>query len=143
MLAVRGDVDGMGEQLCLVACDSGETSNPDFVRAIQVMVLGDGGMSSDHELRFAIRLMREMGGRTRGEACDPIAPANGGVIAQIDGVQVNGHREVVDARVRAKAQMFGIDPRESNPRRGGKFVTEQALQKEAAQRPRKQKQDGF
>lgn len=140
ILPAGDDVDGMSEQFRVMAGDGGESAHADFVRAIEIVSLGDGGVFPHDELRTAARLMGEMAGGIPGMARDPIAAAHDGMVAELDRIQVDGHGEMIDPRFPAHAEMLGIDPRQTNARRGIQGIAEPALQQQALEAPR-QNQD--
>lgn len=77
VLAVVLEVDGMAEQLGMVASDGGEGADGDAVGAVNVMVLGDGGVFAKQQCGAAAGLMGEVGRiSARCKTRDPVAAAD-------------------------------------------------------------------
>lgn len=136
VLAVVLQVDGMAEQLGVVAGDNGEWADADAVGAVDVVMLGDGGMGTQNQLSTSLGLVGEVGGAgADGKAGDPIAPANGGVLAHIDGFEVQGHGESIDAGASCHAQAAGIDPGQADAGGWIKLEAIEALQQAPLELP--------
>lgn len=109
------DVDGVGEQLRLVSGDGDEIANGDGVCAVDVVVFGDGGFSSNDELAAAALVVSEvLGVGTCGEACYPVASCDGAVLAHGHGVEVDGDVEVAYSSARGHAEELWEDVAEAD-----------------------------
>ena len=111
VLAVVLQINGMAEQLGVVAGDGAEGPDGDAVGAVDVVILGDGGMGAKNELCPTIGLVGKVGGSgAGGKAGDPVSSANGGPFAQLKGIKVHGHGEGIDSGARGHGKVAGIDP---------------------------------
>lgn len=93
MLAVVLQINRVAEQLRGIARNGGEWANADTIGAVDMVVFNDSGIGTEQKLRAALGLVGEVARMgTGGEAGDPVAAADAGLLAQLDGIQIHGHR---------------------------------------------------
>ena len=137
VLAVLLKINGVTEQLRAVAGDSTEGTYGDTIGGVDVVVLGDRGVGAEAELCSAVRLMSEVGGRSAGgEAGDPIATADGGMLANFKSIQIYSHGKRSNARAGRHAQVLGKDPGKPDAGSGSQLKTKQSLKQGTFQGPR-------
>ena len=84
VLAVVLQINGMAEQLGVIAGDGGEGTDGNSVGAVNVVVLGDGGMITQQEFAATVGLVGEVERiGAAGETRDPVAPADGSHFAKL------------------------------------------------------------
>lgn len=118
VLAVVMQVDGVAEDLRAIAGQGGEGPDGDAVRAVDVVVLGNGGLRTEEELGTPIGLVGKVWGfRACGKSRDPIPSADGRPLLQHEEVQVHSHGEVINAGAGRHGEVAGVDPCQPDARR--------------------------
>lgn len=130
------DVDGVGEQLRLVASDGDEIANGDGVCAVDMVVFCDGGLSSHDELATAVLVVGKVfGGGACGESCYPVATSDGAVLSHGHGVEVDGDVEVAYSCARGHAEEMWEDVAKADAGEGVEVVAIEMVEDPSFEEP--------
>ena len=136
VLAVVLQINGMAEQLGVVAGDGAEGPDGDAVGAVDVVVFGDGGMFTKQELCAALGLMGEVRGVCAcGKTGDPVGTADRGMGPHLESIEIHRHGACGNASAGSHLQPAGVDPGKADAGGGGQLIAEAALQQGTFQRP--------
>lgn len=136
VLAVLLQVDGMGEELGVIAGNGGEGPDRDPIGAIDMMVLGNGGMIAQQEFAATLGLVGEVERiGTAGKTGDPVAPPDGGHVPEFQQIEVDRDSQGIDPGPGGHAQLTRVNPSQTDAGIVVKLVTKQPLQKGAFEAP--------
>ena len=129
-------VDGVGEQLRLVAGDGDEIANGDGVCAVDMVFFGDGGFSSHDELATSALVVSEvLGVGACGEPCYPVASCDGAVLSHGHGVEVDGDVEVAYPSARGHTEELWEDVAEADVGHGMEVVAIEMVEDPSFEEP--------
>jgi hypothetical protein len=86
----------VGHDLRLHPRERAEFANRNQVRAINEMPMSDGRMLAQDQLRFAIRLFREVTRGSERKTADPVAAADHGMRFEVKQIQTFAESEIID-----------------------------------------------
>ncbi len=141
MLASGDDINRMRQKLALVSCNGRKASDPNLMRTIQAVILGDRRVLPHQKPGSATDLVSKVLVGIRRMASNPIASPDGRTIPQFNRIKVNGDRKMVDSSFFAHPKVGGINPSKAYSCRRIDLVSKCSLKQQALQTPWKKEND--